>query len=73
MNRVLLTPVGEIGERYLATEHLVPVHVLNSRLHLVWSEAHRVKAANQTPHAGAGNKVHRYMVLVKPLQHADVG
>ncbi len=41
-------------------------------LDLVRSAAGGIDAAHQASHAGAGDQVHRHVVLVKPLQHADV-
>jgi hypothetical protein len=56
----------------LAAECLVPVHVLNQLLDLIWRMAGGVKSADQASHAGAGNQVDWHVVLIKPLQNSDV-
>ena len=71
-NRILFTPIGKVTERQLAAERLVPIHVLNQLLDLIRSAAGRIDAADQASHAGAGDQVHRHVVLVEPLQHANV-
>ena len=69
---ILFTPIGKVSERQLAAECLVPVDVLNQLLDLLRRSASRIDAADQAAHAGAGDQVHRHMVLVEPLQHANV-
>ena len=71
-DRILFTPVGQVSEWQLAAERLVPVHVLNQLLDLVGGAARRIDATDQASHACAGDQVHWHVVLIEPLQHANV-
>jgi hypothetical protein len=70
---ILFAAVREVAEGELATECLVPVHILNQLLDLFRRTAGRIETANQASHAGAGHQVYRHVVLVEPFQYANMG
>ena len=47
--------------------------MLDEFLNFLRIAAGGVKTADQAAHAGAGHQVHRHMMFVEPLQHANMG
>src|SRR5277367_4067017 len=62
LDRILFAAIRQVAEGQLATECLVPVHILNQLLDLIRRTAGRIETANQASHAGAGHQVYRHVV-----------
>src|SRR5579885_861190 len=70
---VLLATKGTRRVGQFVAQRPVPVDRLDESVDLVPRHAGCVESSDQPAHAGASDVVDRYVVLLKPPQHPDVG
>src|SRR6267143_1270452 len=56
----------------VATQNLVPIEPYDQILHFLGANSRGIKTADQPAHAGPRDVVHRNVLLLEPLQHANV-
>src|ERR1700747_92409 len=69
---IFLAAIGQILIRRLASDDDVPILLLDNFLKFFWSFSGGVETADQAAHAGASDVVNRNVMVVEPLQNADV-
>ncbi len=70
---ILLAAIGELRISGFGQHGFDPVNALGKFLNFRRRHAGGVHGGNDAAHAGAGNAVHRDVILFQPLEHADFG
>jgi hypothetical protein len=69
---ILLTAIRKLTVRRLGKQRFIPVNAFSKFLHFRRRHAGGVHDANDAAHASAGKAVDRDVILLQPLDHADL-